>query len=310
MRVLSIGECMAELAPAGAPKTYRLGFAGDTYNTAWYLARLGVAVDYLTSVGDDPISGRMVAAMEAAGVGTRWVEALPGATVGLYLITLAEGERSFAYWRGQAAARRLAEDGDRLARAMAEADLVYLSGITLAILPPDGRDRLLDALGAARARGARVAFDPNLRPRLWSGADEMTETVMRAAARADIALPSHEDEAAWFGDGSCAATAARYAEAGAQVVAVKDGAAPVHWRDGTASGTVAPEPVAQVVDSTAAGDSFNAGLLAGLADGLPLPRAVARGCRLSAQVVQGRGALVEVEPQRQPSRGAPPTCRT
>ncbi|PWJ17534.1 sugar kinase [Jannaschia seohaensis] len=296
MRVLSIGECMAELAPAPNPGDYRLGFAGDTFNTAWYLARLGVAVEYLTAVGDDAISDRMLAAMQAGGVGTAHVARLPGSTVGLYLITLADGERSFSYWRGQSAARRLADDPARLTAAMAEADTIYLSGITLAILAPDARATLIAALDAARRHGATIAFDPNLRPRLWPDAASMTQAIMEMAARTDIALPSHEDEATWFGDADPAATAARYAEAGARLVVVKDGANPVLWRSPDADGTVPVAPVQDVVDTTAAGDSFNAGFLAGLAQGAPLPDAIARGCHLSAQVVQGRGALVETVP--------------
>jgi 2-dehydro-3-deoxygluconokinase len=296
MRVLSIGECMAELAPSERPGDYRLGFAGDTYNTAWYLARLRCPVSYLTSVGDDEISRRMVEAMQSAGVGTEAVSVVPGATVGLYLITLADGERSFSYWRGRSAARHLADDPDRLARAMAGADLIYLSGITLAILAPAARDRLFDALAAARGQGRTVAFDSNLRPRLWTDPAEMTRTVMAAAALADIALPSHEDEATWFQDADPEATAARYAGAGARIVAVKDGPAPVLWREAGRSGRVEVPPVARIVDTTAAGDSFNAGFLSALGKGVPVAEAVAAGCHLSAQVVQGRGALVSIDP--------------
>ena len=292
--VLSIGECMAELAPTGAPDTYRLGFAGDTFNTAWYLARLGVPVSYLTAVGDDATSARMTAFMKGAGVGTEHVRRVRGGTAGLYLISLDEGERSFTYWRGQSAARRLADDADALRAAMEGAGLVYLSGITLAILAPEDRARLLGAIGAARAAGRTIAFDPNLRPRLWPGATQMTSAVMEAAALADIALPSHEDEADWFGDADPAATAARYAGAGASTVVVKDGGGPVIWRQAGEAGEVPVRPVDEIVDSTAAGDSFNAGLLAGLIAGEDLPQAVRRGCALAARVVRGAGALVEI----------------
>ena len=283
---------MAELAPADAPGTYRLGFAGDTFNTAWYLARLGVEVSYLTAVGDDATSQGMRAFMARAGVGTEHVRTVPGGTVGLYMISLDGGERSFAYWRGQSAARRLAEDATALGDAIGGAGTIYLSGITLAILEPEDRLRLLDALRRARAAGRTVAFDPNLRPRLWASGDEMTSAVTQAARLADIALPSHEDEAAWFGDAGPEATAARYAAAGARIVVVKDGAGEVLWRDGGGSGAVAPPRLAEIVDSTAAGDSFNAGLVAALLAGEPLPEAVRRGCALAARVVGGRGALV------------------
>lgn len=295
MRILCIGECMAELAPTDREGDYRLGFAGDTFNTAWYLARAGIAVSFLSAVGDDDISARMRGAMREGGIDDGPVATVPGSTVGLYLISLADGERSFTYWRGQSAARHLAADPARLRRAFEGCDLIYLSGITLAILDPAACATLLDALDEARAAGRTVAFDPNLRPRLWPDADRMRDAVTAAAGRADIALPSHEDEASWFGDADPGATAARYAAAGATTVVVKDGAAPVIWRHEGQTGGVPVAPVPRVVDTTAAGDSFNAGLLAGLAEGAALPDAIARGCRIAGQVVQGRGALVPVD---------------
>ena len=293
-RLLAIGECMAELAPAEAPGTYRMGFAGDTFNTAWYLARAGVPTGFLSAVGDDPLSDRLCRFAQAAGIDTAAVRRVPGGTVGLYLIALDGAERSFTYWRGQSAARRLADDGAALDRAMAGADTLYLSGITLAILAPEDRARLLGALGRARAAGRTVAFDPNLRPRLWPDGDAMRAAIMAGAAHADLALPSFEDEAAVFGDADPEATVARYGRAGARAVVVKDGAAPVTWRAGGRGGTVDPVPAREVVDTTAAGDSFNAGLLAALSRGAAMPEAVAEGCALAARVVAGRGALVAV----------------
>ncbi|GIX14726.1 MAG: 2-dehydro-3-deoxygluconokinase [Paracoccaceae bacterium] len=297
-RVLAIGECMAELAPLETPGEYRLGFAGDSFNTAWYLARLrpGLAVSYLSAIGTDALSRRMRAAMEAAGIDASHLRELPDRTVGLYLIMLDRGERSFTYWRGESAARHLADDPSAVARAIGAADLVYFSGITLAILAPGPRRTLLAALQSARASGKPVAFDPNLRPRLWSGAAEMTAAIMQGAAVSDIVLPSFEDEARWFGDASPAATIERYRAAGSATVIVKDGPRPVHYRHGAETGSVAVPPVARVVDTTAAGDSFNAAILAGLIAGDPVAAAIALACRLAGHVIQGRGALVPFDP--------------
>lgn len=297
LRVLVIGECMAELSPLETAGDYHLGFAGDTFNTAWYLARLrrDATVSYLTAIGSDALSEQMRAAFVAGGIDDSHVRVLPDKTVGLYLISLDQGERSFSYWRGQSAARHLADDPEALARAMEAADLVYFSGITLAILEPAARDTLLAALRAARAAGKRIAFDPNLRPRLWSQPDEMTATIMQGAAASDIALPSFEDEACWFGDADPEATVARYRAAGAHAVVVKNGALPVHYRQGDEAGTVAVPPVARVIDTTAAGDSFNAAILAGLGGAAPMPRIIGQACRLAGQVVQGKGALVPVD---------------
>ncbi|WGH77230.1 sugar kinase [Jannaschia ovalis] len=295
-RILSIGECMVELAPAGPDGLFRRGFAGDTMNTAWYLARLRPdwAVGYLSAVGQDTISDAMLAFMAQAGIATEHVARRADRTVGLYLIELRDGERSFAYWRDRSAARRLAEDADALDRAFAGTDLIYLSGITLAVLKGDGRARLLDRLAAARAGGARIAFDPNLRPRLWPGTAAMCAAVTEAAGLADIVLPSHDDEATHFGDVDPAATRDRYAALGAGTVVVKDGPGDIlAVSDGMRAG-LRPDPVARVVDTTAAGDSFNAGFLAAHLAGESLDAALRAGAALSARVIGGRGALVEI----------------
>lgn len=294
-RVISIGECMVELAPTG-DGTFRMGFAGDTMNTAWYLRRRlspDWEVDYLTAVGADAISDRMVAFLSGAGIGTDHVARRVDRTVGLYLIELTGGERSFAYWRGESAARTLAADGMALAAALDGARLAYLSGITLAILPDGDRARLLDALATFRAAGGTVAFDPNLRPRLWPSGEAMCAAVMQAAGVADIALPSFDDEAQWFGDADPAATAARYAGAGVATVVVKNGAGPILCRADGAEVWADPVPVPKVIDSTAAGDSFNAGYLAARLAGNAQSEAVAAGANLAARVIGGRGALVE-----------------
>ena len=299
MRFLSIGECMAELAPASTLGHFNLGFAGDTFNTAWFLARMKPDADvaYFTGVGDDSISEQMRDAFVDGGVKTDFVQTIPGTTVGLYLITLDNGERSFSYWRGQSAARQLAQDAAVLGNAMENSDTIYFSGITMAILDAPSRATLLDELRSVRARGKTVAFDPNLRPRLWTNDAEMRSTIMEAAAVSDVVLPSFEDEADHFGDADPQATADRYLSVGATTVVVKNGEGDVLFVENGKTGIVPVTPISEVVDTTAAGDSFNAGVFAGLIDGRPLADAVALACRLSGLVVQGKGALVPVNPE-------------
>lgn len=292
MRVVAIGECMVELSPA-ANGQLRQGFAGDTFNTAWYLRHLlpmDWTVDYLSAVGTDALSNRMLAFMQAAGVGTAHVVRRADETVGMYLITLQNGERSFTYWRDASAARRLAEDPVALGKALVGAGLVVFSGVTLAILPEIGRAALLAAVTQARAAGALVAFDPNMRERLWPDVTALQSWVTQAAARSDMVFPSFDEEARVFGDASPAATIARYRGISVPCVVVKNGAGVVKaWDNGAHEMQPAPQVM---VDSTAAGDSFNAGFLAARMQGAAMAQCLRQAADLAAQVIAAPGALI------------------
>lgn len=293
---LSIGECMVEMAPS-ANGDYHLGFAGDTLNTAWYARRaLGPEWDvaYFTAVGQDAVSGRMTDFIRDAGIRTDLVRELRDHTVGLYLIQLDDGERSFVYWRSDSAARKLASDLASLEAALKPAGLIFFSGITLAILSPADRLTLLGAIAEARKNGATIAFDPNLRPRLWADPDTMRSAVTAAAEVSDILLPSFEDETSAFGDVTPEETARRYANAGAQLVIVKNGADDILALDNGKIAHFTPAPVTNIVDTTAAGDSFNAGFLANYLKSADLIPALSAGADLAAKVITQRGALVDL----------------
>ena len=294
-RIVAIGECMVEMAATGGGN-FVMGFAGDTFNTAWYLRRLlppATQVSYVSAVGTDAISSQMLDFMGHNGIDTTYVQRLSGHSVGLYMIQLSQGERSFAYWRSVSAARSMMEAHVYMEQALAGAELAYLSGITLAILSEEGRAKLFAALAQARQAGTQIAFDPNIRPALWSDADTLRRVISQMAASADIVLPSFDDEATHFGDSSPAATAQRYGAGGAGLVVVKDGPRPIFTY---AKGQLAEHAVTvakvQVVDTTAAGDSFNAGFLARRLAGAPLSEAVTEGAALAARVIAGHGALV------------------
>ncbi|HZY68441.1 MAG TPA: PfkB family carbohydrate kinase, partial [Devosia sp.] len=169
-RFVSVGECMIEMS-GGEDGLYRLGFAGDTLNTAWY-ARACLDdewdVDYVTALGDDMYSEQMADFFDDNGIGVDFIQMVENRRPGLYLIHQAHGDRHFTYWRGQSAARLMAEDAEALHEAFEAADLAYFSGISLAILAPRARGTLMKAIHRAREGGARVAFDPNERPALWT----------------------------------------------------------------------------------------------------------------------------------------------
>ena len=294
-RVRAIGEAMVELAPVG-DGLYRKGFAGDTFNTAWHMARwLGqdAEVGMITRLGTDSLSQSFAQEMSADGLVLDGVSHDPLRRMGLYLIELDGVERSFHYWRDTSAARGLADEPDRLTQALAGTGLVHLSGITLAILTPSAREILFAALGQLRAAGGLVSFDPNIRPRLWSSAQEIRDTITRMLALTDIALPSLDDEGAHFGDHGAAVTISRMAGHGVAEVVVKDGPGPVTLGLDGAMAVVPTPCVTDIRDTTGAGDAFNAGYLAARVMGQTPEAAVTAGQKLAALVLRQFGARAD-----------------
>ncbi|NHF74551.1 sugar kinase [Paracoccus xiamenensis] len=293
--ILSIGEAMVELSTAGQPELWRLGIAGDTLNTAWYLRRqlpLDWQVAYFSRVGLGEFSQKMIDFLNAEGIDTAHIGRDPQREIALYAISLKDGERSFTYWRDTSAAKGLADDPEALAQALQGVGIAYFSGITLGILPEAGRAALLAALQTARRAGTQVVFDPNLRPRLWSSNAAMCDAVEAAAAISDLILPSFDDEAAFFGDADPQATIARYLGCGSGQVVVKAGGKAIHYGGAEGAGLVDGLALAVPVDTTSAGDSFNAGYLAARIAGDDVAGAIRKAHEVSLRVISQHGALV------------------
>jgi 2-dehydro-3-deoxygluconokinase len=297
-RIACIGECMIELSPAG-DRTMRLAYAGDVCNTAVSLARLSrgeeIVVQFATRLGDERHSDAMLASWSAEGIDTALVDRLEGRAPGLYLIELDDrGERSFTYYRNESAARALFAD-DAHARAMRDglhgAGWVFLSGITVSLLDAAAHARLLATLDALRAEGTRVAFDTNYRPRGWPDAATARGRIAAVLDRCDLALPTLDDERALFGDRDVDACLDRLARHGVAEVAVKLGDGGACVASGGEVAHIAPEAEVEIVDTTGAGDAFDAGYLHARVAGLEPPAAAREGNELAAVVLGHRGAI-------------------
>jgi 2-dehydro-3-deoxygluconokinase len=300
--VYAIGECMIELqrSVAGPGMDYRFG--GDTLNAAVYMARLldpaRVRVAYVTGLGVDGMSDEMLASWEREGIDTRCVQRLPDRLPGIYMIeTDPNGERRFHYWRKDSAARHWlhAPEAGKVLVQLAAARMVYLSGISLAILSPADRELLISALAQCRKAGGTVVFDNNYRPRLWESPQAAAEVYRRVLAQTDIALLTLDDEQAIHGPETAHQVVERTRGYGVGEVVVKCGAdACVLWAEGSLL-EVAPAPVAEVVDTTAAGDSFGAAYMAARLSGQDPAGAARAGHRLAGTVIRHRGAIIARE---------------
>lgn len=285
---------MVEVARTG-DRDARIGVAGDTFNTSVYLSRaLGPGrVSYVTALGTDQQSDRILEALHAEGLDTTHVARLSRLMPGLYLIdTDTNGERSFSYWRSTSAARQMfGAESNLTPRFLDGFDTLDLSGISIAILDPVARDRLAEALTRFRKRGGRVAFDSNYRPILWPDVATARTEVARFIALTDIAFPSQDDELALFGDSGVEAILERYEHAGIRQGALKCGSAGAISLDGTRTHRPVSDDVL-VIDTTAAGDSFNAGFLAALDRQMDTATCLAEAALLAERVIGVRGAIL------------------
>ncbi|WP_130911515.1 sugar kinase [Pseudomonas sp. Sample_9] len=296
-RIALIGECMIELQQR-ADGSLQQSFGGDTLNTAVYLSRAlddKAQVDYVTALGDDSFSDAMCHIWRSEGIGLDLVQRLPGRLPGLYCIqTDANGERRFLYWRNEAAVRDCftTPAAEPILAALPDYDVLYFSGITLAVLGMQGRARLIKTLSEARQRDARIVFDNNYRPRLWASVDEARAAYRSVLPYVDLALLTVDDEQALFGFGDCAEVFATYAQIGTPEVVLKRGAEACLIRCEGQAFEVPAQKVDKVVDTTAAGDSFSAAYLARrLLGGTPAEAAQA-GHELASRVIQVPGALI------------------
>jgi 2-dehydro-3-deoxygluconokinase len=302
-KIAIIGECMIELSEKG--ENIKRGFGGDTLNTAVYLARQSdteqLRVDYVTALGTDSFSDQMIATWQQEQVQTDLIQRLDNKMPGLYFIETDEhGERTFWYWRSDAAARYWLDSpqSDAICQQLADYDYLYLSGISLAILPAASREKLMTLLSACRRNGGTVIFDNNYRPRLWADKASAQQAYAAMLQNTDIAFLTLDDEHLLWGEQPLESVIARTRAAGVAEIVIKRGAESCLVAVGDAPLIDVPAiklAKEKVIDTTAAGDSFSAGYLALRLQGADPAAAAARGHLTASTVIQHRGAIIPLD---------------
>lgn len=302
--IAAIGEVMLELAPFPTQEhpgkeLMALSFAGDTYNTSVYMSRLGLETSYVTQLGQDPYSDIILQRMASESINTGLIKQIPGRSPGLYIIRNSpDGEREFFYWRKEAPARELFATeyaSADLCQQLAGYDCVYLSGITLAIIGETSRQHLYKVLQQLRQQGVTIAYDSNYRPRLWADKAEAQEAMLAMMQYTDIALLTLDDEDLLWSDGSVDGCKSRYAKFGLRELVLKRGAEDAIIITPNGESRIPVKPVQGVVDTTGAGDTFNAGYLAARLQGKTPEQAAAQGIRCAGIIIRHRGAVIDAE---------------
>ncbi|MBI2555804.1 MAG: sugar kinase [Candidatus Rokubacteria bacterium] len=262
--IVSIGEPMIEFNQTrpGEPN-YQQGFGGDTSNITIAAARSGAVTAYVTRIGDDEFGRMFLKLWKDEGVDTRGVSVDHGAYTGAYVVTHGPQGHVFSYLRTGSAASRLQPD-DVPAELIKQTRYVIASGISMAI-STSAADAVLAAFDLGRASGAKIAFDPNVRAKLWPLA-RARAMIQAAAGSADFFFPSVEDARALSGAEDTDANLDWAHRLGAKTVFLKMGAKGVIVSDGTRREAYRGLAVT-AVDATGAGDCFCGAVLARLAAG-------------------------------------------
>ncbi|SUB80996.1 Uncharacterized sugar kinase ydjH [Pragia fontium] len=298
-RIAIIGECMIELSEKG--NNVSRGFGGDTLNTSVYIARQvptnDLAVHYVTALGTDSFSEQMLASWQQEHLNTDLIQQFADKMPGLYYIETDDtGERQFYYWRNDAAARYwlLREDSAHICQQLAQFDYLYLSGISVAILDKQSREKLIKLLMECRKNGGKVIFDNNYRPRLWQNREETQQVYHDVLSCTDIAFLTLDDEDLLWGEEPYENVIARTKALGVSEIVIKRGADSciVATDEGLEIIPAVKLPKEKVVDTTAAGDSFSAGYLSVRLQGGSVVDAAIRGHLTASTVIQYRGAII------------------
>lgn len=296
-----IGECMLELTDVRFPGACSLRFGGDTLNTAVYLARAGIPCRFVTAVGHDWFSDKLLAAWKDEGIDTSAVLRHPTRIPGLYAIrTRADGEREFEYWRGQSAAAALFEiDGvDTILQELTQVELLYLTGVTLAVVGSQGRARIVALARGLREAGRRVAFDPNYRRQQWPTTAAAQAAFDEIASCASIVFAGMDDERAVRGVRSVSECFQHYRALGVRDIIVKDGAHGSTIFAASSSFSLRPTTTEMPLDTTGAGDAYNAAYIAATVRGESPRAAAAAAQKLAEVVIRHPGAITPREANR------------
>jgi sugar/nucleoside kinase (ribokinase family) len=251
---------------------------GSAAITAVAAARLGLRVALAAAIGDDSAGQFMLGQLATAGVDTSAVTVRASLPTGMTVVLSRIDDRAILTAAGAIATLTAA---DVPAALVAKARHVHLSSYFLMArsLGPG----LPDLFEAARSAGTTTSIDTNWDPAQTWGDDNLAAVM----AQTDLLVPNEEEALRITGAATLDEAIAALAETGA-TVAVKLGARGALCFDGPRRYLATPPPV-QPVDSTGAGDSFNAGLLTGLLQGLELPDALALGCAVGALSTQAAG---------------------
>ncbi|WGW05289.1 carbohydrate kinase family protein [Tropicibacter oceani] len=259
--ILCCGEALIDMLPRTSPygePCFAPYAGGAVFNTAIALGRLGAPVGYFGGLSNDLFGKQLVDTLSASKVDSSHCPRSDRPTT-LAFVTLTNGHAQYAFYDENTAGRMLSQDD--LPDLEGKADALFFGGISLVSEPQADSYAAL----CAQAGDLPVMIDPNIRPGFITDEARYRARLDQMLTRADIIKISDEDMD-WL------KTTPEALLKHSKVILVTRGADGVDLVTRDGSRRVAAQKVT-VVDTVGAGDTFNAGFLAGLRKGGLLSRA-------------------------------------
>jgi len=297
-QILMLGECMIELTQSSDKNQFKQSFAGDVFNTGVYMKRClkqSSQVSFLSVIGKDRMSKQLLNFMNEEQLDSSFLYHSQIDKMGLYMVNVDhDGERSFEYWREHSAARQLMKHikQDTNKERFNSVDTLFFSGISIAILPTEELSEFWEVIESFKSSGCKVIFDPNYRPILWSSPQKAKEAFEMAYSLSDIVLPGVDDHKELYNHQSVIEVARHLEAIGVNEIIIKNGKEGVFISVDGERLHIDIAPVANVVDTTSAGDAFNGGYLSARQAGKSVKNSVIYASKVAACVIQHKGAIV------------------
>ncbi|MCM3549827.1 sugar kinase [Alkalihalobacillus clausii] len=304
--VITLGDAMISFSPnATGPLKFVHSFerrvGGAELNVAIGCSRLGLKTGWITRLGKDEFGQHIQTFARGEGVDVSETKLVDGYATSLnFKEIMANGAGRTLYYRNPSPTETLKPE-DLQPSYFQQAKILHLTGIYPAV-SPGNMAVTKQAIKLAKENGVKVAFDPNIRLRLWSK-EEARLALYPLLQEVDILLTGDEEMEIILGTSNPAEIIAETTKLGIDLVAIKRGE---HGSVGSYQGKVveaAPVPAAKVVDTVGAGDGFDAGLLYGYLQGWPLERMLTFANTIGSMVVsivgdnEGLPYLEEVQAQ-------------
>ena len=296
INVCSIGEAMIEISNI-KNSLYNQSFAGDTLNFCNYLDKKKLNAFFLSAIGKSEINQSLLDFVKSKKISTKYIKKINQFEVGLYLIKNKDnGEKQFFYWRDESAAKHYFNNIDflNLYKELKNFDYIYFSGITLSIIHISKLNNFIKLLKLLKSKKIKIVFDFNIRPSRWNkkNLNIFLDSVLKFV---DICFLSGEDMNYWKNKNNIKSYEQIVRKYKLKHSIFRKNAKFTYVFLNKTRYVFRNKLLKKVVDTSGAGDGFNAAYLSNFIVNNDPVLALKAGSSLGSKIVMKKGAIVDVK---------------